>query len=170
MSTLAQNQNPRFKPSLLLFILMIILAIMASSCKCKHAVNKYEQKVDTIRVSEVLIKQPDIFYDLTFDELCDTVSGEVRAINQVIVKGGDTLKLWTEKNQLSLQIDLFERILSKQRDSIQKSNTTRIESETIIRHKFHWWYWPLIFILLGCNLYFSGFYKILFRLFGLKFL
>ena len=136
-------------------VVLLLLPLVLTGCRSKKETVRIEQKVDTVRVSDVTLKQPDIFYNLTFDEICDTVTGEIRPINNIIVKSGDTLRLWTENNQLSLQIDLLERIVSQQRDSIQKSSSVNIEKDTVTKYRFHWWYWPALIASILVAVYFS---------------
>ena len=124
--------------------LAVFLAVFLFGCRTKKETIRTEIKVDTILVSDVVLKSPDIFYNLTFDEICDTVTGEIRPINNIIVKSGDTLRLWSEKNRLTLQIDLLERIVSRQRDSIQKATSVQTEKETIIKYRTPTWIWLVL--------------------------
>ena len=141
------HQKKNMKNARKLFVMAALvggLLPLVSSCRTSKETIRTDVKVDTIRVSDVVLKSPDIFYNLTFDEICDTVTGEIRPINNIIVKSGDTLRLWSEKNRLTLQIDLLERIVSRQRDSIQKATSVQTEKETIIKYRTPTWIWLVL--------------------------
>jgi hypothetical protein len=120
----------------------LVLILTAFSCKTKETTVERVQVNDSIYQSDLTVKIPDLYYNISIEELCE--DSIPQPITKYIAIGTDTLKLWTKNNTLQAELRVKEKVILQKDSIIQSSKEDKFVEKVVVKYRTPGWVWYLV--------------------------